>query len=249
MLANPAININPFEAPGEIFPWKSTNGSLLKGSCFPGARGRSVTEWIADWERSFGAAVIDVARSLYQQVAATASAHTILSSVFLPVTAEMEMALAAPFVPTIRQALGRIEALTELPKARIAEDLFGVSKVAYHGWSERQPPGVDNEGRIRNTLDVLERASKRYPSPELLRGWLQTPFGGEAVKPMDLLHDNRLNDARILAVSDVRPNVQRIPDWLRERSIGALGAAARRRSITPSQYEAEHLSFDDLPDE
>lgn len=164
--------------------------------------------------RSIGSVVIE----RVQEMIVTASAHTILDTLRLPVLIvdEMEELIqeASPDIMQIPDILGEIEALTGLPKVHIAEDIFGVTRTAYHDWSIGKRLFIDNERRIRGTLDVLKRASMRHPEPELMRGWLVTPVGSRAVSPAELLRAGKIDEARLLAVSSVPVRETALPEWL-----------------------------------
>lgn len=162
---------------------------------------------------SIGSLVIQYGKELVS----TASSHTILDGWRLPIVLVEEVEtlaqLADPGVPRLSKILEEIESLTGLHKVRIAEDLFGVTREAYHNWSTGGRASIENERRIRGTLDVLRRASARLGDPSLVRGWLATPVGSRALTPMSLLKD-RTDEARLLAMSALPKRGTALPDWL-----------------------------------
>src|SRR5687768_3069544 len=87
-------------------------------------------EPIQQFVPSIGSLVLGYGKRLI----ATASAHTILDTLSLPIVIEEAEALNFPAESDVRhltEELEEIEAMTGLTKARIAEDLFGVSRMAY----------------------------------------------------------------------------------------------------------------------
>lgn len=151
---------------------------------------------------------------------ATASPHIILESlslIELTLDEELGPVVTQPLVPDVRplsDVLEQIEALTGLPKTRLAEDVFAVSRRAYYDWAMGKGLSIENERRIRGTLDVLQRAHARHGSPELIRGWLVTPLGSRAVAPVELLKAGRIDEARLLAISTLPKREASLPDWL-----------------------------------
>lgn len=104
-------------------------------------------------------------------------------------------------VAPIIQLLSEIEDLTGLPIARIAAEIFDVSRTAYYAWKSGQNISVENERRIRAAHDVLQRASRLNSAPELLRGWLSYPRGGSGTTPQLLLKLGQFDQARLYAVT------------------------------------------------
>ncbi len=178
---------------------------------------------------SIGSLVVSYGKELI----VTSSAHTILDPLRLPVFLEEAIEAvtqqADPDVRQLSKVLEDIEALTGLPKARIAEDVFGVSRTAYHDWSMGKRVSIENERRIRSTLDVLLRASMRHRSPDLIRGWLVTPVGSRAVAPMQLLKAGRIDEARLLAVSALPKRETALPEWLLTGSINEWSEREQKR--------------------
>ena len=186
------------------------------------SRGATVVNRLVEQEtpepiQHFGPSIGSLVLGYGKRLIVTASAHTILDTFSLPFLIEEAEAFDHPAEPDVRhlsEELGEIEEMTGLHKARIAEDLFGVSRMAYHHWSTGKRVSLENERRIRGTLDVLRRASVRHVSPGLLRGWLVTPVGSHAVAPIDLLKAGRFDEARLLAVSPLSKRETALPDWL-----------------------------------
>lgn len=178
---------------------------------------------------SIGSLVVEYGKELV----ATASAHTILDTLRFPIFieegVETDAQQADPGVRHLSEVLEEIEALTGLPKARIADDLFGVSRTAYHDWSVGKRVSIENERRIRSTLDVLRRASARHGSPEFVRGWLVTPVGSRAVAPMQLLRAGKIDEARLLALSALPKRETALPEWLLSGPINAWSEREQKR--------------------
>jgi hypothetical protein len=214
MFANPQFfglstpSTNASEVPWGPFGNRSQSATVV------GQLVKQVTpEPIQQFVPSIGSLVLGYGKRLI----ATASAHTILDALSLPIVIEEAEALDFPAESDVRyltEELEEIEVKTGLNKARIAEDLFGVSRMAYHHWSTGKRVSLENERRIRSTLNVLRHASIRHVGPELLRGWLVTPVGSRAVAPIDLLRAGRLDEARLLAVSPLSRRETALPDWL-----------------------------------
>ena len=147
----------------------------------------------------------------------TASPHTIIDTMRLPVFVVNEHVSPLPRDPEVQplaSVLEEIKALTGLSKTRIAKDLLGVSRTAYHHWSTGKRVSIENERRVRGALDVLQRAAARYGDPALLRGWLVTQVGSRSVAPVDLLKAGMIDEARLLAMSTLPTRETSLPEWL-----------------------------------
>jgi hypothetical protein len=148
---------------------------------------------------------------------ATASAHTVISSIALPMPALDEEAgaqeRAEPAALRAPSVLNDIKQLTGLNKTRIAEDLFGVTKQAYNAWERGLNISDQNLARVLETRDVLFRAVARHPN---LREWLLTPRGARAERPQDLLKAGEFGKARLLAMSAAPPRESPLADWILE---------------------------------
>jgi hypothetical protein len=164
---------------------------------------------------------------------ATASTHTILHSLFVPILVQENSAPSAQpvasSIPQVAEAMFEIAALTGLSKARIAENVFCVSRTAYYDWESGKQVSLENERRIRETLDVLRHAARRYGSPELVRGWLVTPTGSRAQSPLELLGAGKLNEARMLALSDLPERRTPLPEWLLNGQINEWAEREQKR--------------------
>ena len=55
--------------------------------------------------------------------------------------------------------------------------------------------------------EVLEYAASRHKTKELLVAWLDTPAGANGRTPAQLLAENEINRARLLAVSSPSPRL------------------------------------------
>jgi hypothetical protein len=154
-------------------------------------------------------------RTYVRELLATASAHTSISSIALPMPVVDESAgdrdwdeSSALRVP---DALDQIEQLTGLNKTRIAEDLFGVTRQAYNAWERGLNISDQNLARVLETREVLVRAVARHPN---LREWLHTPRGARAERPRDLLKAGEFGKARLLAISSAPPRERPVADWV-----------------------------------
>ncbi len=182
--------------------------------------------------QQFGPSIGSLVLGYGKRLIVTASAHTILDTLSLPFLIEEAEVLDFPVESDVRhltEELEEIEVMTGLNKTRIAEDLFGVSRMAYHHWSAGKRVSLENERRIRGTLNVLRHASVRHVSPELLRGWLVTPVGSHAVAPIDLLRAGKFDEARLLAVSALSKRETALPDWLLSGPLDEWGEREQKR--------------------
>lgn len=190
-----------------------------------------------------------------QGIASTASAHTMLTTVYFPAVIDESLAVAADNTVETRatpvaQALNEIEALTRMPKARIAEDLLGVSTVAYHGWAAGRSLSGPNERRVFGVRDVLARAAVRHQTPERLRAWLVTPVGSRAVSPSSLLKADKIDEARLLAITTNRRRNEPIANWVLAAQPNAdTVRSQRRRSVSRSQAASEVAGYLESSDE
>lgn len=178
-----------------------------------------------------------------QLLITTTSAHTIIRPLIVPtLTIEDREITRHPVQHADRSVpaeLHFIEVLTGLPKVRIAEDLLGVSRQAHYDWCSGKPVSIENETRIRGTLDVLRRASVRHPTPEYLRAWLTTPVGSHAVIPMHLLKAGLVDEARLIAMSSLPRRDQPLPDWLQSGEINAWSERdLKRRSVVMRESDS-----------
>lgn len=182
---------------------------------------------------------------------ATVSSHTILDPLRLldfPKEEELESVTQQPdpAVRPLSEVLEEIEALTGLPKARLAADLFDVSRTAYHDWGTGKRVSIENERRIRGTLDVLQRASARHGDPELIRGWLVTPVGSRAVAPIELLKTGKIDEARLFAISTLPERETALPEWLLAGPINNWSEREqKRRSFVVRESDAIARVTDD----
>jgi len=79
---------------------------------------------------------------------------------------------------------------------------------------------------------VLERAASRYKTKELLVAWLDTPAGADGRTPAELLAENEINRARLLAVSSPSPRLIPPPAWLNRPIPEKFRKGAERRQET-----------------
>lgn len=207
---------------------------------------------LVSWPRSIGGTVVGFIKA----VTSTASAHTMLTTVYFPdiivsaneVEASHNERSAAQ--STFAEALSRIKQLTGWSNTAIATNLFDVSKVAYHAWATGTLPRVGNQRRITNTLDILERAAARFRTSDEFRSWLVTPVGSRANTPEQLIRECKFDEARLLAITTARPRTKALPSWMIEASIKGEGARSqRRRSISRDSVAVEAKGYLDLTDD
>lgn len=123
------------------------------------------------------------------------SSGEILSSKDIKSTSETIFA-----IPAVLSHLGQI---TALPKTSLARLLGDVSRVSLNKWEKGSGIATRNEEYIREVHDVASRAFARFGDPNLVRGWLMTPQGVRAQKPIDLLAQGRVDEARFMVMSNL----------------------------------------------
>lgn len=152
------------------------------------------------------------------------------------------------------QSLPHLEAIewmktnTCLKQERIG-DLLGVSRQTMHRWENGEQIKDTNRQRIYAVRDVLERAARRHSTPELLTAWLDTPRGADGRTPAELLTNNEINRARLLAVSSPSPHLVRAPAWVNQPIPEAFraGAEHRQEAIPPNvDDELSRLMNDEI---
>ena len=88
--------------------------------------------------------------------------------------------------------------------------------------------------------EVLERAASRYKTKELLVAWLDTPAGADGRTPAQLLAENEINKARLLAVSSPSPRLVPPPAWVnRPVPKKFQKGAERRQEALPPHPDSE----------
>lgn len=117
-------------------------------------------------------------------------------------------AASSPWCGAIRW----IKKRTGLSEQRIAA-LFGVVRQTLYLWQCGGSMSDANRRRVLAVRDVLERASRRYATPEQLRGWLDTPRGADARTPAQLLEVGEIDRARYFAVSTAGGKLRPSPPW------------------------------------
>jgi uncharacterized protein (DUF2384 family) len=154
----------------------------------------------------------------FRDLLATASVHTFIRSVTLPISVPDERVgvqdRVEPVALRVPAVLDEIEELTGLKKTRIAVHLFGVTKQAYNAWERGLNLSPQNLARVLETRDILVRAAARHPGSANLRAWLQTPRGARAERPRDLLKAGEFGKARLLATSAAPPRERPVADWV-----------------------------------
>jgi hypothetical protein len=186
--------------------------------------------------RTLGQLIRDYAETLVS----TASAHTMVPRIGFPIVIVPPVERvetvgdgagtveAIPEIPQLRDAMTAIEAITGLPKYRVAE-LLGVSRVAYYDWRRGKNISIENLQRVLGTFDVLRRASSRFSDVRQVQGWLYTAVGSRAVTPAQLLGSGHVDEARMLAITSLPTRSRPVPDWLSNAPEDAWTARERRR--------------------
>lgn len=132
-------------------------------------------------------------------------------------------------------ALAFISERTGLSQEQIG-DVLGVTRQTLHNWRRGDPIGDANLRRLLAVRDVLGRAARRYPSPDLLRAWLLTPRGTDGKTPGDLLAAGEIDRARLLAMAPPAGGVSPLP-------------AVLRRPTPPTMRTGRESRIEAYPDE
>ena len=144
------------------------------------------------------------------------------------------------------EAIEWIKANTCLKQERIG-DLLGVSRQTINRWENGEQIKDANRQRIYAVRDVLERAARRHSTPELLTAWLDTPRGADGLTPAELLANNEINRARLLAVSSPSSHLVRAPAWVKQSIPEAFRAGAEhgQEAIPPNVDDELSRLIDD----
>lgn len=134
----------------------------------------------------------------------------------------------ASVLPPHLDALQWIKSTTGFSQERIGK-LIGVTRQAMEAWKKGGTITDDKRQRIFAVKDVLERAAVRYPTRDLLTAWLDTPRGADGSTPAQLLANNEINRARLLAVSSPSPHLVRAPSLVKQPAPEAFRAGAEHR--------------------
>jgi hypothetical protein len=126
-------------------------------------------------------------------------------------------------------AIHWLEAVAGLTKESIRR-LVGVERPTIYAWLEGAPIRNANRQRVLAVREVLERVAQRFPEPNQIATWLDTPRGAEARTPRSLLEANEIGKARLLALSTASPRDIPVPEWtLRARPNARTVDHQRRR--------------------
>jgi DNA-binding transcriptional regulator YiaG len=144
------------------------------------------------------------------------------------------------------EAIEWMKTNTGLKHERIV-NLLGVSRQTMHRWENGEPIKDANRQRIYAVRDVLERAARRHSTPEQLTAWLDTPRGADGYTPAELLANNDINRARLLAVSSPSLRLVRAPAWVNRPIPEAFhaGAEHRQEAISPNVDDELSRFIDD----
>lgn len=152
------------------------------------------------------------------------------------------MALADQLdLPPFLRALAGVRARTGLSHDQIAT-MLGVSRQTIHLWQRGGRSSDAHARRLLGVQDVLSRAARYYPTPELLRTWLNTPRGSDGRTPMDLLAAGEIDRARLLAMAPIiSPRISPLPAVLREPTPPAMQAGRESRMEAYADERADAL--------
>ena len=131
-------------------------------------------------------------------------------------------------LPPHLDALRWIENATDLSQERIGR-LVGVTRQTINNWQNGESIKDPNRRRIFAVRDVLERAAHRHPTREQLTAWLDTPSGADGRTPAELLAENEINRARLLAVSSPSQRLKPLPAWMNRPIPNAFRTRAEHR--------------------
>jgi hypothetical protein len=143
-----------------------------------------------------------------QRLVATSSIQTIISSYVLPVILVQAnganvgvLAGHDPMERSTADVAKEILRITGNNISNLAPDMFDVTRPTFYHWLNGRPMDAENERRLRQSLDILERAAQRRGVGAALSAWLETPVGPESITPMELLRTKAFDRARSFASS------------------------------------------------
>jgi transcriptional regulator with XRE-family HTH domain len=137
------------------------------------------------------------------------------------------------------EAIQWIKSTTGLSQKRIGQ-LLGVTRQTIDEWKKGTPISGPNRQRLFAVREVLERAASRHKTKELLVAWLDTPAGADGRTPAQLLAENEINRARLLAVSSPSPRLVSPPAWVnRPVPEKFQKGAERRQEALPPHPDSE----------
>jgi transcriptional regulator with XRE-family HTH domain len=126
------------------------------------------------------------------------------------------------------EAIQWIKSATGLSQKRFGQ-LIGVTRQTIDEWKKGTPISGPNRQRLFAVREVLERAASRHKTKELLVAWLDTPAGANGRTPAQLLAENEINRARLLAVSSPSPRLVPPPAWVNQPVPQKFQKGAERR--------------------
>lgn len=135
-------------------------------------------------------------------------------------------------------AVNWIKNVTGLSDDRLGQ-ILDVDRQTVIKWKKGGPINDTNLQRLLVVREVLERANRKYSTPERLVEWLYTPRGLEGKTPFQLLEDGEINKARFYAVSQQSRNVLR-PRFNVERDLPQVWENAKEQREKP--YSLSELS-------
>ncbi|HVB62944.1 MAG TPA: helix-turn-helix transcriptional regulator [Ktedonobacteraceae bacterium] len=152
------------------------------------------------------------------------------------------------------EALRWIKVVTGLSQMRIGQ-LLNVTRQTIINWEHGTPINDGHRRRLFAVRDVIERAARHYTTPAELVAWLDTPRGTDGRTPAELLEMNKIDRARLLAVSSPSSKLVRPPAWVNRQVSEAFRAGGERRQETlppepdDEMTDAEAATYELIEDE
>jgi transcriptional regulator with XRE-family HTH domain len=134
------------------------------------------------------------------------------------------------------EAIQWIKKITGFSQTRLGQ-LIGVTRQTIDEWKKKGTPiSGPNRQRLFAVREVLERAASRYKTRELLVAWLDTPAGADGRTPAQLLAENEINRARLLAMSSPSPQLVPPPAWVNRPIPESFrkGSEQRQEALPPN---------------
>jgi hypothetical protein len=133
------------------------------------------------------------------------------------------------------EAIQWIKSVTGLSQTSIGQ-FIGVTHQTIDEWKKGTPISESNRQCLFAVREVLERAASRHKTRELLIAWLDTPVGGDGRTPAQLLADNEINRARLLAMTSPSPQLVPPPAWANQPIPERFRKGAERRQEALPPY-------------
>jgi DNA-binding XRE family transcriptional regulator len=167
----------------------------------------------------------------------TASSEELLTKTSNIWLARNQISESLPHLDAIRW----IKETAGLSQERIGQ-LVNVTRQTIINWEKGESITDAHQQKLLAVRDVLERATRLYPTQAQLKAWLDTPRGVDGRTPAQLLEANEINRARLLAVSSPSPHLVRAPAWVKRKIPEKFLAGAERRQEALSSETDNELS-------